>query len=81
MFLSFVNDLGFVALETLVKEIAKALGEIGNLVVKQGQKNAVIYNMGKIELVLFSHTRQQHLNQQLQETTILVGGERIKLQI
>ena len=36
------------------------------------------YDTAKTELVLFSRARQRHLNQQLQETTMLIGGERIK---
>lgn len=43
-----------------------------------GGKNAVTYDTAKTELVLFSHARQRQFNQQLRETTIFVGGERIK---
>ena len=32
--LSFVDNLGFIASETLVKEIAKALKKVGNLIVE-----------------------------------------------
>ena len=77
--LSFVDDLGFIASGTSVKEIAKALGKVGNLVVKWGRRHAVTYDMAKTKLVLFSRARQRRLNQQLRETTVLVGGERIKL--
>ncbi len=34
--------------------------------------------MGKQKLVLFSRARQQRLNQHLRDTTVLVGGKRIK---
>lgn len=60
--LSFVDNLGFVASGTSIKEIAKALGKVGNLVIQWRQKNAVTYNTAKTKLVLFSHTRQQRLN-------------------
>ena len=76
--LSFVDDLGFIASGTSVKEIAKALEKVGNLIVEWGGRNAVTYDTAKTELVLFSRARQRRLNQQLQETTVLVGGERIK---
>lgn len=53
VFLSFVDDLGFVASKMLIKEIARALRKVGNRVVKWGQKNAITYNTSKIKLVLF----------------------------
>lgn len=34
--------------------------------------------MAKTELVLFSPAWQWHRNQQLQEATVVVGGEKIK---
>ena len=76
--LSFVDDLGFIASGTSVKEIANALGKVGNLVVEWRRRNAVTYDMAKTELVLFFRARQRRLNQQLRETTVLVGGEKIK---
>ena len=36
------------------------------------------YDTAKTELVLFSRARQRRMNQQLRETTVLIGGERIK---
>lgn len=78
VFLLFVDNVGFIASEMSVKKIAKALGKVGNLVVEWGRKNAVTYNTAKTKLVLFSRVRQQHLNHQLRETTVLVGGEKIK---
>ena len=39
--LSFVDDLGFIALGTSVKEIAKALENVGNLIIEWGKRNAV----------------------------------------
>lgn len=56
--LSFVDDLGFIASGSSVEEIAKDLEKVGNLIVKWGSKNAVMYNTAKTELVLFSRARQ-----------------------
>lgn len=56
--LSFVDDLGFIASETSVKEIAKVLEKVSNLIVEWGVRNAVIYDTAKTELVLFSRARQ-----------------------
>ena len=78
MSLSFVDDLGFITLGTSVEKIAKALEKVGNLIVEWGKRNAVTYDTAKTELVLFSRARQRRLNQHLRETTVLVGGERIK---
>lgn len=57
MFLSFVDDLSFIFSGTLVQEITKALEKIGNPIVEWGRKNAITYNMTKIELVIFSQVR------------------------
>ena len=78
MSLSFVDDLGFIASGSSVKEIAKDLEKVGNLIVEWGSKNAVTYDTAKTELVLFSRARQQRLNQHLRDTTVLVRGKRIK---
>ena len=78
MLLSFVDDLGFIASGVSAKEIAKTLEKFGKIILKWGEKNAVTYDTAKTELVLFFRARQQRLNQQLQETTVLIGRERIK---
>lgn len=36
------------------------------------------YDMAKTELVLFIHACQRRLNQQVQETTVLIRGEKTK---
>lgn len=76
--LSFVDDLGFIAFEVSVKEIAKTLEKVGKIVFEWEEKNAVTYDMATIKLVLFFHARQRHLNQQLQETTVLIGEEKVQ---
>lgn len=76
--LSFVDDLGFITSGASVKEIAQTLEKVGSLLVEWGKGNAVTYDTAKTELVLFSRARQRRLNEQLQETKISVGGERVK---
>ena len=78
MSLSFVDDLGFIASGISVKEIAKALEKVGGLILEWRGKNMVTYDTAKTELVLFSRARQRRLNQQLRETTVSIGGKRIK---
>ena len=78
VFLSFVDDLSFIASKTSVKEIAKALKKVSNLIVEFEERNAVTYNTAKTKLILFSHIRQQCLNQQLQKTTVLIEKKNIK---
>ena len=63
--LSFINDLGFIALGTSMKEIAKTLKKVSKVVLQWGKENAVIYNTGKTELVLFSKARPRCCNRQL----------------
>lgn len=79
--LSFVDDLGFIASGASVKEIVKIFEKMGKIVLEWGEKNTVTCDMAKTELVLFSRACRQRLNQQLRETTFLVGGERIKSNI
>ena len=76
--LSFVDDLGFIASGASVKEIAKTLEKVSKVVLQWGKENAVTYDTGKTELVLFSKARPRRRNRQLRETTVLIAGERIK---
>ena len=55
--LSFVDNLGFIASETTVNKIDKALENVNNLMVKWGKRNAMTYDIAKTKLVLFYHTR------------------------
>ena len=76
--MSFIDDLGFIASEVSAKEIAKTLEKVRKIVLKWGEKNAMTYDTVKTELVLFSRACQQRLNQQFQETTVLIRREQIK---
>ena len=76
--LSFVDDLGFIASGASVKEIAKTLEKVSKVVLQWGKENAVTYDTGKTELVLFSKARPRRRNRQLRETTVLIAGEHIK---
>ena len=78
VFLLFDNDLGFIVSGILVKEMAKILKKIERIVLKWGEKNAVTYDITKTKLVLFFRACQQHLNQQLRETTVLIRRKKIK---
>ena len=75
--LSFIDDLGFVASGSSVKEVGKALEKVAKMVIEWGKRNAVTYDTSKTEAVLFSKARRQKYNKQLQETKIKVGSEKI----
>ena len=77
--LSFVDDLGSIALGSSVKEVVKALGKVAKTVLEWGILNAVSYDTPKTEAVLFSKSHRQRLNKQLQETKINVGNEKFRL--
>lgn len=51
--LSFVDDLGFIFFETPVKEIAQTLEMVVTIVLESIAINIVIYDIFKIEVVLF----------------------------
>ena len=75
--LSFVDDLGFIASGSLVKEVVKTLEEVPCTVLEWGTLNAVTYDTAKTEAVLFSKSHRQRLSKQLRETKLKVGNERI----
>ena len=75
--LSFVDDLGFIASGTPVKEIARTLETVARTVLEWGVTNAVTYDTSKTEAVLFSKSHRQRLSKQLRETKIRVGNEKI----
>lgn len=76
--LMFVDDLGFIASGLFVKEIADTLEKVSKVVLQWGKENAVTYDTGKTELVLFSKARLQRRNRQLRETTVLIAREQVK---
>lgn len=71
--LSFVDDLGFIASGSSIREIVKALEKVAVEVIEWGRLNAVIYDTSKTEAVLFSKSHRQRLNKQLRETKIKIG--------
>ena len=75
--LSFVDDLGFIASGSSVKEVVKSLEEVAHTVLEWGLLNAVTYDTSKTEAVLFSKSHRQRLSKQLRETKLKVGNERI----
>ena len=76
--LSFVDDLGFIAFGTSVKEISQTLGTVAATVLHWGSTNAVTYDTSKTEAVLFSKSHRQRLSRQLREADIKVGNKKIK---
>lgn len=75
--LSFVDDLGFIASGSSVKEIVETLEKDAKSVLQWGMRNAVTYDTSKTEAVLFSKSHCQRLGKQLRETKIKVGSEKI----
>lgn len=54
IFLSFVNDLEFIALSSSIKKIVKTLDKVAKTICQLGTLNEVTYNISKTETVLFS---------------------------
>ena len=76
--LSFVDDLGLIALETSVKDITRSLKKVAKTALDWGIANAVTHDMSKTEAMLFSKSQRQQLSKQLQRTKIKVGNEKIR---
>lgn len=60
--LIFVDNLEFIALETLIKKIAQILEIMAITILKQANINLIIYNMSKIEAILFFKLCYQQLS-------------------
>ena len=75
--LSFVDDLGFIASGSSVKELVKTLENVAKVVLEWGRLNAVTYDISKTEAVLFPKSHRQWLNKQLREAKIKVRDEKI----
>ena len=73
--LSFVDDLGFIASGSSVKEIVKTLEKFAKTVLQWGMLTAVTYDTSKTEAVLFSKSHHQRLGKQLREIKIKIGVE------
>lgn len=54
--LFFVNNLGFIALSSLVKKIVKALKKIAKKILTWEMLNAITYNISKTKAVFFSRS-------------------------
>lgn len=57
--LSFVDDLGFIASGSSVKEMVETLEKDDKTVLQWGMRNAVTYDTSKTEAVLFSKSHCQ----------------------
>ncbi len=68
--LSFVDELGFIASGSLVKNIALTLEKVAKTVLQWGKTNAVPYDTAKTETIIFSKSHRQWLNGQIRETKI-----------
>ena len=75
--LSFVDDLGFIALGSSVKEIIKTLENVAKAVLEWGRLNEVTYDISKMEAMLFSKSHRQRLNRQLREAKIKIRDEKV----
>lgn len=62
--ISFIDDLGFIASNSSVKKIVRALEKVSKKVIEWGKLNAVTY-MSKTEALLFSKAHWQWLDKQL----------------
>lgn len=71
IFLSFIDDLVFIAFGYLNKELAKILGDVGRC-------NAVTYNIAKKKAMLFSKSYCLQLNKQMVEVTIKIRVKNIE---
>ena len=56
-----MDDLGFLAAGYSVIEIRKILEKPGKMILDWGKRNAVTYDIGKTEAMLFFKTRKQKL--------------------
>ena len=72
--ISFVDDLGFIKADCSIGKIAKTLEKFGQIALKWGANNAVTYDIGKTEAVLFAKARRQKLAELL-KTRLRIGRE------
>lgn len=76
-FLSFIDDLRFIASGNSVKTVVKIFKNIAKAVLEWERQNVVTYNIFKMEAMLFSKSHHQQLTKQLQEAKIKVGNKKI----
>ena len=76
--LSFMDHLGFLAAGNSAIEIKKTLEKTGKIVLNWGMRNAVTYDIGKTEAMLFFKAKKQKLLQQLTTTELRFGGQTIR---
>ena len=75
--LSFVDNLGFIASSSSVKEISQTIEKLVFTVLHWGSTNAIIYDISKTKAVLFSKSHRQRLSRQLREVEIKVVTRKI----
>lgn len=57
-----MNDLQFLASDSLVKELEKNLEKVAKTVIEWGTQNAIIYDISIMEIILFSKACWQSFN-------------------
>ncbi len=77
-YLLFMDDLEFLAGGNSVIEIKKMLEKAGKIALDWGTRNAVTYDIGKTEAVLFSKARKQRLLEQLTIIELRFGDQIVK---
>lgn len=77
-YLLFIDDVGFIAFRCLVKELTNILGQLAKVILEWGKSNAVIYDIAKTKVVLFSKSHCQRLNKQINVVHIKIRAEKIK---
>lgn len=75
--LSFMENLGFLAAGNSVLEIKKALEKAGKINLDCGTRNAITYDISKMEAIMFFKDRNQKLVTQLTNTGLRFGGQTV----
>lgn len=75
--LSFIDDLGFLVEGQSVLEIKKSLKKAGKIALDWATDHTVTFNIGKIEAMLFSKTRNPKLRKQLSDIPLYLGDQTI----
>lgn len=75
---SFIDDLGFLASGNSIKEVATSLEKTGEAVLRWGLSNAVTYDIGKTEAILFSKARNRKTAEEITSSRLVFGGQEVK---
>lgn len=73
-----MEDFNYLASKNSIQELVTTLEKTREIVIKQRLSNIVIYDIAKMEAILFLSTWNKKVNKEIEKIQLIIGEEEIK---